>query len=31
MALENALVKLDDFKARLPEFKQTLTTIRRSL
>jgi hypothetical protein len=28
---DNAHLKLDEYKARLPEFKQTLETIRRSL
>ena len=28
---DTAQFKLDDFKARLPEFKDTLVTIRRSL
>jgi len=28
---ETAQLKIDDFKARLPEFKNTLITIRRSL
>lgn len=31
MSIDNAQLKLDEFKAQLPQFKETLHTIRRSL